>query len=104
MRIINGLLIAVIIAITAFFSIFWIGSYEGKMKLIAELPYSFITRAAGASVIGLIGISILLLVNFLYEKIVLKKVNIVSLKRLAIVGFLRVIGVAVFGTVLFFYS
>jgi hypothetical protein len=104
LKIINGLLTAVIIGITVFFSFFWIGSYQQKMQLIAELPSSFITHAIGASVIGSIGIVILLLVNFLHDKIVHKKVNVASLKRLAIVSFLRIIAVAIFGTALFFYS
>jgi hypothetical protein len=42
LKIINGLLVAAIIGITAFFSFFWIRSYQEKMQLIAELPYSFI--------------------------------------------------------------
>lgn len=93
-----------IIGITAFFSFFWIGSYEQKMQLIAELPFSFIKYAIGASIIGSTGIVILLLVNFLHGKIVEKKVNVASLKRIAVVGFLRIIAIAVFGTALFFYS
>jgi hypothetical protein len=94
----------VIIGITAFCSFFYIGSYQQKMQLMAELPYSFIKRVLAVSVIGSVGIVILLLVNFLHAKIVKKEVNVASLKHIAVVGFLRVIAVAVFGAVLFFYS
>jgi hypothetical protein len=103
LKIVNGLFITIIVSIEAFFSFFWIGSYEEKIRLVNELPLSFFKRVVGVSVLGSVGISVLILVNFLHDKIVLKKVNVVSLKRLAIVGFLSVFLVALCGTLLFFF-
>jgi hypothetical protein len=93
-----------IVGIVAFFSLFWIGSYEQKMKLVSELPFSFIFRFLGLSAIGLIGIVFLILFNYLNDKLILKNVDVFSLKKLAVRGAIVIILVALIGTILFFFS
>jgi hypothetical protein len=103
LKIINNLLVAVIIGVTAFFSIFWIGSYERKIQLIAELPLSFVQRVSEVSVLGSTGVLVLLLFNFIHDRFYKKNVNVAFLKRIAFVGLSRV-AIAICGSVLFFYS
>ncbi|WP_426483730.1 hypothetical protein [Flavobacterium sp. 2] len=102
MKTINTFFIVFTGGIVAFFSIFWIGSYEQKMKLIDELPLSFIYRFVGLSAIGLVFISLLLMFNYLFAKLIVKDVNAVELRKLAIRGFVSVILLALFGTLFFF--
>ncbi|MEO8236734.1 MAG: hypothetical protein ABI576_01400 [Flavobacterium sp.] len=103
MRIVNTFFIFVITVITGFLSIFYLGTYERKMQLINELPFSFIYRFLSVSVIGLIGVIILLLINFLVDKLILKDVNISKLRELAVKALVPVILVALFGVLVFFF-
>jgi hypothetical protein len=85
-----------------FFSFFWIGSYEQKIELYNQLPFSFLFRFVGLSTIGLIGVGVLILFNLLIEKLVSKEIEFNSLKKLAIQGFTVTVIVALIGTILFF--
>ncbi|MEP7095197.1 MAG: hypothetical protein ABI793_14140 [Flavobacterium sp.] len=76
---------------------------ETEMQLINELPFSFIYRFLSVSVIGLIGVIILLLINFLVDKLILKDVNISKLRELAVKALVPVILVALFGVLVFFF-
>lgn len=88
--------------IVAFFSLFWIGSYEQKMELQNHLPFSFVFRFLGLSTIGLIGVGLLLFLNLIVEKSVSKKVDYNALKKLAIQGISITTLVALIGAILFF--
>ena len=103
MRIVNTFFIFIITVITGFLSIFYLGSYEQKMQLINELPFSFIYRFLSVSIIGLIGVIILLIINFLVDKIILKDVNVSTLRELAVKASVPVILVALFGVFVFFF-
>lgn len=102
MKLINSFFSLITIVIVGFFSVFWIGSYEQKLKLVDELPISFIYRFLGLSAIGAIAIVMLLLFNYLVDKLILKDVNVSELRKLAIRNFVPVVLVALFGTILFF--
>jgi hypothetical protein len=100
----NTFSIFIICAVTAFFSVFYIGSYERYKELINQLPFSFIGRVVGVSAIGLIGLGFLIAANFLFDNFFFKKVNIVVLKKLAYTGFLWIFLVAFLGCLLFFFG
>jgi hypothetical protein len=102
LKLINTLSLIIIAAIVAFFSLFWIGSYEQKMELHRQLPFSFVFRFLGLSAIGFIGVGFLLVFNYLIEKLILKEVYVPGLKKLAIDGVVAVGTVALIGTILFF--
>lgn len=102
MKLINTFFLIIIVGIVAFFSLFWIGSYEEKMELHRQLPLSFVFRFLGLSTFGLMGIGFLLLFNYLVEKLILKEVYVPKLKKLAIDGSVAVIIAALIGTTIFF--
>lgn len=102
LRAINFFFILFTVLIVAFFSLFWIGSYEQKMELQNQLPFSFVFRFLGLSTIGLIGIGLLLFLNLIVEKSVSKKVDYNALKKLAIQGISITTLVALIGAILFF--
>jgi hypothetical protein len=103
LRIVNTFFIFIITVITGFLSIFSLGSYEQKMQLINELPFSFIYRFLSVSIIGLIGVIILLIINFLVDKLILKDVNVSTLRELAVKASVPVILAALFGVFVFFF-
>nr|WP_199002200.1 hypothetical protein [Flavobacterium sp. ASV13] len=72
------------------------------MELQNQLPFSFVFRFLGLSTIGLIGIGLLLFLNFIVEKVVFKKINYNALKKLAIQSVSITTLVALIGTILFF--
>jgi hypothetical protein len=100
----NTFSVVIICGITAFFSVFYLGSYEQHKQLINQLPFSFISRLIGVSTIGLIGLSILITVNFLFDKIFLEKVNVDVLKQLAYTGLFWIFSIAFLGCILFFFG
>ncbi|PXY44817.1 hypothetical protein [Flavobacterium hydrophilum] len=102
MKLINSFFSLSTIVIVGFISVFWIGSYEQKMKLVDELPLSFIYRFLELSAIGAIGIGMLLLFNYLIDKLILKDVNVSKLIKLGIRSFVPVVLIALLGTILFF--
>jgi len=103
LKIINGFLILVITLITGFFSVFSLGSYEQKVKLMNELPFSFIFRFLGVLTIGFTGVILLALVNFLIAKLILKQGNSKELKKLTVQASMPVILVALSGVCVFFF-
>jgi hypothetical protein len=72
------------------------------MELQNQLPFSFILRFLGLSTIGLIGITLLVFLNFIVEKLVFKEVDYRILKKLGIQGISITTLVAFIGTILFF--
>ena len=89
--------------ITGFFSVFSLGSYEQKVQLMNELPFSFIYRFLAVLTIGFIGVILLVLVNFLTAKLILKQGNSKDLMRLTVQASIPVILVALFGVCVFFF-
>jgi hypothetical protein len=104
LKALNIFSIVIICGITAFFSVFTLGSYEQHKQLINQLPFSFIGRVAAVSAIGLIGLGFLIVINFLFDKFFFKKVNISVLKKIAYTGFLWVFLIAFLGCFLFFFG
>lgn len=104
MKAINIFCIIIISGVTAFFSVFYLGSYEEYKQLINQLPFSFVSRVIGVTTIGLIGLLVLIAVNFLFEKVFIKKANIIALKQLAYTGFLWVFSIAFLGCLIFFFG
>lgn len=72
------------------------------MELNNQLPSSFVFRFLGLLTIGLIGIGVFMLFNFIIQKLVFKDIEFNSLKKLAIQGFTVTAIVAMMGTILFF--
>ncbi|MBF4493806.1 hypothetical protein IRZ83_16720 [Flavobacterium sp. JLP] len=103
MRLINTFFLIVIVGTVAFLSFFWLGSYEQKMELNRQLPFSFIFRFFELSGIGLIGIGFLILFNYFIKKLILKEVRVSGLKKLAFDGSVAVGVVALIGTIIFFF-
>ena len=104
MKALNVFSIVIICGITAFFSVFTLGSYEQHKQLINQLPFSFIGRLVAVSAIGLIGLGFLIATNFLFDKFFFKKVNIAVLKKLVYRGFLWIFLTAFLGCLLFFFG
>lgn len=104
MKAINIFCIVIICGLTAFFSVFYLGSYEQYKQLINQLPFSFVRRVIGVTTIGLIGLLVLIAVNFIFEKVFIKKANIIALKQLAYTGFLWIFLIAFLGCFLFFFG
>jgi len=102
LKLVNTFFLIIIVGIVAFFSLFWIGSYEQKMELDKQLPFSFIFRFLGLAAIGLMGVGFLLVFNYFMEKLILKEVDSAGLKKIAIDGSIAVVIVALIGTMLFF--
>lgn len=100
MRIINIILISINVCIVAFFSVFWIGTLEAKIELLKNLPFSFVYRFAMLSIIGIIGITILILCNYLIKK-TFRNYSI-DLKRLTIISLIITTSVALIGNTIFF--
>ncbi|KRD11784.1 hypothetical protein ASE21_08805 [Flavobacterium sp. Root901] len=98
----NTLFILINAVIVAFFSLFWVGSYERKIELYTLLPYSFIFRFLGVSAIGFIGIIILLILNFFLDKLFSKDIKISVFKKLGFKSLIITTLIAFLGTVLFF--
>ncbi|OXA82470.1 hypothetical protein SAMN05444397_107218 [Flavobacterium aquidurense] len=103
MKIVNGFLILVITLITGFFSVFSLGSYQQKVQLMNELPFSFIFRFLAVLAIGFTGVILLVLANFLIAKLILKQGNSRELKKLTVEAAIPVILVALFGVWVFFF-
>ena len=101
MKIINVFLISIIVCIVAFFSVFWIGTQEAKIELMKNLPLSFVLRLGMLLIIGIIGIVILILSNYLIKKIF--KIYSVDLKRLTINSMIVIVSVALIGNTIFFF-
>lgn len=102
MKLINTFFLILVIGIVAFFSFFWIGSYDHKLELNKQLPFSFIFRFLGLSTIGMIGIGFLILFNYLIKNLIFKGINISDLKKLVIRGVIAVGIVSLIGTIIFF--
>lgn len=88
--------------ITAFCSVFYIGSVDQYKILIDQLPYSFVFRVMGVSAIGLAALAILITVNFLFDKVFMEKVDTLALRQLAYFGSFFIILIAFAGCLLFF--
>lgn len=100
--IVNTLFMLINILIVAFFSIFWIGSYEKKMELFRQLPYSIILRFLGLATIGFTGMIVMLFLNFLLDKLLSKDINVPAYKKLGIQSLKITTLIALLGTILFF--
>ena len=89
---------AVFIALIS--SILWIGSYEEAQKLKQSIFISFFNRFFFFSILGLIGILLLILVNWIRNAIVFEgKIN---LQKLLVKGSIYVLISSFVGVLLFF--
>jgi hypothetical protein len=104
MKALNIFSIVIIGLVTAFFSVFYLGSYEQYKRLIDDLPFSFISRVIGVTTIGLIGLLVLIMFNFLFENFCIKKVDIIALKQLAYIGSFWIFSIAFLGCLIFFFG
>jgi succinate dehydrogenase/fumarate reductase cytochrome b subunit len=73
------------------------------MQLMNELLFSFIFRFLGVLTIGFTGVILLVLVNFLIAKLILKQGYSKELKKLTVQASMPVILVALFGVCVFFF-
>jgi hypothetical protein len=102
-KIFNTLYLIINTLIVAFFSFFWIGSYEQKMEVYNALPFSFIYRFLGLTAIGLTGIIVLILFNLLIDKFFSRNTNFNALKELCFQGLKITALFAFLGTTVVFF-
>ena len=101
MKIFNNLYLITFAVFIAFISsMLWLGSYEEVQKLKQSIFASYFIRFLGFSIIGLIGILILILINWIRNMLVFnEKIN---LKRLFVQGLIYVLISSFVGVFLFF--
>ena len=103
MRIVNIIATILISGISGFLSLaFYLGSIENKEELIKQLPLSYFYRFGSFSLLGIIGISILVLLNFLINKTIKNENRKTNLKALAKFGILTTVVFCLIGTYIFF--
>ena len=81
---------------------FYLGSIENKEELVRQLPISYFYRFGAFSLLGIIGVSFLVLINFLINRITKKEDKNTNLKELTKIGILTTIIFCLIGTYVFF--
>lgn len=81
---------------------FYLGSIETKEELLRQLPLSYFYRFGAFSLSGIIGISLLVLINYLINKITKNENKKTNLKELTKVGILTTVVFCLIGTYVFF--
>ena len=80
---------------------FFLGSREDKQKLVEEPFLSFLGRFAVAGLVGILGIGVIVLLNFLLNSTELDKNPKTNLKALFVNSVLIVLAACFVGTLLF---
>lgn len=80
---------------------FFLGSREDKQKLVEEPFLSFLGRFAVAGLVGILGIGVIVLLNFLLNSTELDKNPKTNLKALFVNSVLNVLAACFVGTLLF---
>lgn len=103
MKIVNIIATILISGISGFLSLaFYLGSIENKEELVKQLPLSYFYRFSAFCLLGIIGISILVLFNFLINKTIKNENRKTDLKALAKCGILTTVVFCLIGTYIFF--
>ena len=88
----NWIFIIIWAGVLGFLSLgFFLGTIEGKQKLMEEPISTFLGRFAISGLAGIVGIGILVLINYFLNKTVLSTTKRISLKGLALKGMIVVL-------------
>lgn len=99
----NSIVLLIIAGVVGFLSFaFYLGSQDDHQQLLMDLPLSFIFRLLFFSAVGMIGVGILLIINFVFNKTVLEGATAISLTRLARNGVFWVLLAVLIGNIIFF--
>ena len=72
-KIFNSIVLLIIAGVVGFLSFaFYLGSQDDHQQLLTELPVSFIFRFLFFSAVGMIGVGVLLIINFVFNRTVLE--------------------------------
>lgn len=82
--------------------VFYLGSIENKEELVRQLPISYCYRFGAFSLLGIIGISLLVLINYLINRITKNENKKINLKELTKIGILTTVICCLIGTYVFF--
>jgi len=89
-------------AVLGFLSLgFFLGSREDKLKLVEEPLISFLGRFAIAGLVGILGIGVLVLLNFFLNRTILNGNQMINLKELFVRNSLVVLAACFVGTLVF---
>jgi hypothetical protein len=103
LKILNVIATILISGISGFLSMaFYLGSSENKGELLKQLPLSYFYRFGAFSFFGIIGISLLVFVNFLINKAIKTENKKTNLKELTKLGILTTVVFCLIGTYVFF--
>ncbi|MCF6140408.1 hypothetical protein L1S34_03845 [Flavobacterium sp. K77] len=103
MKVLNIIAILLISGISGFLSMaFYLGSIENKEELVRQLPISYCYRFGAFSLLGIIGISLLVLINFLINKIIKNENKKTNLKELTKIGLLTTVIFCLIATYVFY--
>lgn len=103
MKILNIIATIIISGISGFLSMaFYLGSIENKEELLKQLPLSYFYRFSAFSFLGILGMSLLVFLNFLINKTIKNENKKTNLKELTKFGILITVIFCLIGTCVFF--
>ena len=103
LKIFNSVATLIIAAGFGFLSFaFYIGSQEQYTQLIRELPLSFIFRFFSFSAVGMLGIGVLVSINFVMNRTVLKSAPKIRLQHVVRNGIVWILIACLVGNIIFF--
>lgn len=104
MRILNPIFILIISGLTGFLSMaLWLGTVEDKAKLEENFIIAFISRFGAFSLLGFLGILVLISLNYILNSVTSDNTKKTNLKKLTILGCIATISTSLLGTILFFF-
>jgi hypothetical protein len=99
--VINWTLVIIWAISVGYLSLFYLGSEEQHEKLVKEPVNAFFLRFSFVCLVGILGIGILVLANYLLNRYALTRSQRIDIKKLFLISLATIISVSLVGTSLF---